>query len=43
MSITHKASGYITLTMKVAAMTLSPLASPALKQQENHNTLNYTI
>jgi hypothetical protein len=29
--------------MKVDAMTLSLLASSALKQQENHNTLDYTI
>jgi hypothetical protein len=43
MSITHKASGYITFTMKVVAMTLSPLTSLTLKQHDNHNTLNYTI
>jgi hypothetical protein len=40
MSITHKVSSYITLTMKVVAMTISPLASSALK---HHNTLNSTI
>jgi len=42
MSITHKALGYITFTMKVVAMSLSPLASLAFKQQDNHNTLDYT-
>jgi hypothetical protein len=42
MSITHKALGYITFTMKVVAMSLSPQASSVFKQQDNHNTLNYT-
>jgi hypothetical protein len=43
MSITHKTSGYITFTMKVAAMTLSPLTSSTFKQPNNHNMLDYTI
>jgi hypothetical protein len=43
MSITHKALGYITFTMKVVAMIFSPLTSSTLKQQDNHNTLDYTI
>ncbi len=42
MSITHKALGYITFTMKVVATSLSPLASLAFRQQDNHNTLDYT-
>jgi hypothetical protein len=43
MSIIHRTLGYITFIMKVVAMTLSRLASSVLKQQGNHNTLNYTI
>jgi len=38
-SIIHKAVGYITFTMNVAAMTISPLTSSTFKQQDNHNTL----
>jgi len=43
MTITHKALGYMTFTMKVVVITFSPLASSTLKQQDNHNTYDYTI
>ncbi len=43
MSIIHKAVGYITFTMNVVAMIISPLTSSTFKQQDNHNTLEYTI